>query len=148
MEVVKTFFATALRFVCEHFFKGVCHFLNIEFTRATATLISDVAILPNDVHPVGHRVECAGNGITNVINQHWNRKIQINRTSNGDFLTALECLGLFNLQRGRPRRLQRVCFADVNPIEISLFTKSFVSFLEAHGLTREGASGVGSKNHH
>jgi hypothetical protein len=41
-----------------------------------------------------------------------------------------------------------VCFADVNPVEISLFAKSFVSFLEAHGLTREGSSRVGSKNHH
>ena len=102
MEVAKAFLAIALRFFCEQFFQCVRHFLDIEFTRAAATLISDVAILSYNVHPVGHGIECAGNGITNVINQHWNRKIQINRTSNGYFLTALECLGLFNLQRGRP----------------------------------------------
>ena len=102
MEVAKAFLAIALRFFCEQFFQGTCHFLNIEFTRTATTLISDVAILSDNVHSVGHRVEYAGNGIINVINKHWNRQFQVNRTSNGYFLTALECLGLLNLQRGRP----------------------------------------------
>ena len=101
MEVAKTLRATALRYFCEQFFQCVRHFLNVEFTRTAATLISDVTILPNNVHPVGHRVECAGNGVTNVIDKHWDREFQVDRTGDGYFLTALECLGLLNLQRGR-----------------------------------------------
>ena len=103
MEVVKTFFATALRFFCEQFFQRACHFLNIEFTRATATLISDVAILPNNVHPVRHGIECAGDGVVDVIDEHWNRHIQVDRAGDSHFLAALEGLGLLNLQGGRSR---------------------------------------------
>ena len=103
MEEGKTLRATALRFFCEQFFQRACHFLNIEFTRATATLISDVAILPNNVHPIRHGIEGAGDGVVDVIDKHWNRHIQVDRAGDGHFLAALEGLGLLNLQRGRPR---------------------------------------------
>ena len=103
MEVAQANFRNALRFFCEEFFQCVCHFLDIEFTRATATLISDVAILPNNVHPVRHGIEGAGDGVVDVIDEHWNRHFQVDRTGDGHFLAALEGLGLLNLQGGRSR---------------------------------------------
>jgi len=36
-------------------------------------------------------------------------------------------------------------FLNIHPEEVSLFAKGFVCFLEAPGLTGEGASRVGSK---
>ena len=103
MEVAQANLRNALRFFCEQFFQRACHFLYIEFTRATATLISDVAILPNNVHPIRHCIEGAGDGVVDVIDEHWNRHIQVDRTGDGHFLAALEGLGLLNLQGGRPR---------------------------------------------
>ena len=102
MEEAKTFIATALRFFREQFFQGARHFLDIEFTRSTTTLVGDAALLPNNVHPVGHGVEGTADGVINVIDKHWDREFQIDRAGDGNFLAALERLGLLNLQRGRP----------------------------------------------
>ena len=96
--LAKAIFRNALRCFYEQFFQRACHFLNIEFTRATATLVGNVAILPNNVHPVRHGIECAGDSVVDVIDEHWNRHIQVDRAGDSHFLAALEGLGLLNLQ--------------------------------------------------
>ena len=74
MEVAKTFLAIALRFFPEQFFQRACHFLDIEFTRTAAALVGDVAVLADNVHPVRHGIEGPGDGVVDVIDEHWDRE--------------------------------------------------------------------------
>ena len=131
MEVAKTFLAAALRVFYELFFQRACHFLNIEFTRTATTLVGNMTILSDNIHPVRHGIEGAGDSVTNVIDEHpdvvrkmrgelyrWWDEVGPNANvpqrvvigsdhENPSRLTACEWLDVFVDQQGQIRRGQQ-----------------------------------------
>ena len=106
------------------------HFFRFESKRPTATFVRDSSVRVDDIKPSRHSAVGISNGVVDVIDQQWHRRIQFRRTLFGHSLTLFEGRWLSNRDAYFVVRLHRpsvggMSFANVNHQEVGVVFLTF-----------------------
>ena len=126
---------------------GLLQLVGLESAGALRAAISDLAILRNEVEPIGLRTVGPVGGVFHVIHDGGQRQIQVLDRCETDFIALLESDGIFDrLEAARRAGIDGVCFLDVNQEELNLSLEFVVEFGKPTGFTAERWSCIAAED--